>query len=88
MYNKKIFEVSEDYERVYFNFFTEKENKIIAVPKQECENKAIYAGKKFDNLVLVDSQNAQHILTDLMRKSILTHPILKFCNTESIKLIG
>lgn len=88
MYNKKIFEVSEDYERVYFNFFIEKENKIIAVPKQDCKNKAIYAGKQFDNLVLVDSQNAHILLTDLMRRSILTHPILKFCNPESIKLIG
>lgn len=88
MYNKKIFEVSEDNERIYFNFFIEKENKIIAVPKQSTDNKAIYAGKQFNNLVLVDSQNAHQILTDLMRRSILTHPMVKLCNQDSIKLIG
>lgn len=87
MYNKKIFEVSEDEDRVYFNFFIERPNQIIAIPKLNCANKEIYAGKSFEKLTIVDSYNAKHLLTDLMRQSIENHPTLLSCSQETLKLL-
>lgn len=87
-YNK-ILEVSEDNERVYFSFYLDNSSKrIIGIPKKNCINKAIYAGTNFSSLSIVDSHKANLLLTELMKRTMLTHPATNLCNSETLKLIG
>jgi hypothetical protein len=87
-YNK-ILEVSEDSERVYFAFYVDNNNqRIIGIPKASCNNKAIYAGTHFSSLSIVDSHKANLMLTELMKRTMLTHPSTQLCNRETLLLIG
>ena len=87
-YNK-ILEVSEDIERVYFSFYIDKSNqRIIGMPKENCLNKAIYAGIDFSSLSIVDNHRANLLLTELMKRTMLTHPATQLCNREALRLIG
>lgn len=87
-YNK-ILEVSEDNERVYFSFYVDNSNqRIIGIPKKNCTNKAIYAGTNFSSLSIVDSDKANLLLTELMKRTMLTHPSTQLCNMETLQLIG
>ena len=87
-YNK-ILEVSEDSERVYFSFYIDNDNqRIIGIPKQSCYNKAIYAGKEFSSLLIVDSHKANLLLTELMKRTMLNHPATQLCNRETLQLLG
>jgi hypothetical protein len=87
-YNK-ILEVSEDKERVYFSFYIDNNNqRIIGIPKKNCTNKAIYAGTNFSSLSIVDNCKANLLLTELMKRTMLTHPARHLCNNETLKLIG
>ena len=89
MRQRKILDVSEDNERVYFSFYLDNSNiRIFGLPKQNCHNKAIYAGTDYSSLHIVDSQKAKLLLTELMRKTMLSHPAAKLCNGETLKLIG
>jgi DNA relaxase NicK len=86
-YNK-ILEVSEDNERVYFSFYIDNSNqRIIGIPKENCLNKAMYAGTDFSSLTIVDSHKANLLLTELMKRTMLTHPATQLCNQEALKLI-
>ncbi len=75
-YNK-IFEVSQDLDRVYFRFYAEK--RIIALPKPCCKNKAVYVGEDFSKLMILDTKNAGILFSDWMRKSISHHPLFLNC---------
>lgn len=87
-YNK-LLEVSEDSERVYFAFYVDNNNqRIIGIPKENCDNKAIYAGTNFSSLSIVDSHKANLLLTELMKRTMLTHPATQLCNRETLQLIG
>lgn len=87
-YNK-ILEVREDKDRVYFAFFVDNNNqRIIGIPKENCINKAIYAGTDFSSLKIVDTHKAHLLLTELMKRTMLTHPATQLCNREALKLIG
>jgi len=89
MYYKKMLEVSEDYERVYFTFYSKHNVRIIiALPKNSCSNNAIYAGNDFSSLVLVSGNRAKSIITNLMRESLLNHPSTQLCNSVAIKMIS
>ncbi len=86
-YNK-ILEVSEDSDRVYFSFYIDNYNqRIIGIPKEDCINKAIYAGTNFDSLSIVDSHKANLALTELMKRTMLTHPARHLCNQETLNLL-
>ena len=86
---KKILEVSEDNERVYFSFYVDNINqRIIGIPKNNSNNKAIYAGMDFSSLSIVDSQKAKLLLTELMKRTMLTHPAAQLCSRETLQLIG
>lgn len=83
-YNK-ILEVSEDPDRVYFSIYINNNNqRIIGVPKASCDNKAIYAGTNFNSLVIVDSNNAKLLLTELMKRAIQTHPAINLCDRKTL----
>lgn len=85
----KILEVSEDNERVYFSFFTDNNNpKIIGIPKENCSNKAIYAGTSFNSLSIVDTDKIKYLLTELMTRTMMTHPATQLCSKEALKMIG
>ena len=86
-YNK-ILDVSEDNERVYFSFYIDNYNqRIFGIPKHDCSNKAIYVGTSFDCLSITDSDKAKQLLTELMKRAILTHPNASLCNKETLRLI-
>ena len=85
---KKILEVREDHDRVYFSFFTNNvDAKIIGVPKDNCTNKSIYAGTSFHSLHLVEANRARLLLTELMKRTMMTHPAARLCDHEALKLI-
>ena len=72
MRQRKILDVSEDNERVYFSFYLDNSNiRIFGLPKQNCHNKAIYAGTDYSSLHIIDSQKAKLLLTELMRKTMI-----------------
>ena len=83
----KILSVHEDEERVYFTFYNQSEKKIIGIPKNNCQNKAIYFGATFDKLTLIDSNNAMYLLNEYMKISLISHPSLKVCDNETVKLL-
>ena len=87
-YNK-ILEVSEDNDRFYFSFYIDDQNqRIFGIPKENCNNKAIYAGTNFNSLSIVDSNRVNQLLTELMKRTMLTHPASQLCNKETLRLIG
>ena len=87
-YNK-ILEVSEDKDRVYFAFYVDNNNqRIIGIPKECCQNKAIYAGTNFSSLSIVDSHKANLLLTELMKRTMMTHPASQLCSKDTLRFIS
>lgn len=84
---RKLLEVSEDYERVYFCFFISSGTKIIGIPKRNCDNHSIYIGKTFNELILTETDVAKDMLTDLMRGALASHPKSILCKTDSLKAL-
>ena len=83
----KILEVSQDSERVYFSFFFDNNQRIIGIPKKDSLNTGIYIGKAFDSLNLVDVEQAKALLTELVKKTMLTHPYRSLCDINKFELI-
>lgn len=89
MRSKKILDVSEDEDRVYFTFHQDSVRpKIIGFPKKECANKAVYAGSSFSDLRIVESENVGSIFNALMVTALRMHPALEMCDTSATRLIG
>lgn len=84
---KKLMEVKEDDNRVFFSFFTETGNIIIGIPKIHCLNKNIYIGTSLDSLMIAEVNSAKEILNFLMKKAMLSHPKILDCQQEIIKLL-
>jgi len=85
---KKLLEVKEDGDRVYFAFFKNNEQKIIALPKSGASNKAIYAGNDYSNLKLTTGETAKIMLDSLMRSAIKNHPKFICCDSRIQKLLN
>ena len=85
---KKLLEVKEDGDRVYFAFFKNNSQKIIALPKYGASNKAIYAGNDYSNLELTDGETAKIMLDSLMRSAIKNHPKFICCDSSINKLLN
>lgn len=86
---KKVLEVKEDNERIYFAFFLDNNSQnIIGIPKLNSVNNTIYAGINYHELIAVDSQKAKFLLNEMMKKALSSHPAVQLCNQEAIKLIG
>lgn len=87
MYYRKILEVKEDLERVYFSFFTDvNEMKIIGVPKKTSSNQGVYAGTSYSSLNLVDSKRAGLLLDAMMKRTIQLHPAFGLCSKDVLML--
>lgn len=85
---KKILDVSDDANRVYFTFFVDNNNsKIIAMPKINCDEKNILVGTSFNSLKIADTEKTSLLLTELMKNALLTHPSTQLCNQETLKLL-
>ena len=85
---KKLLEVKEDGDRVYFAFFNNNSRKIIALPKSEASNKGIYAGSDYSNLKLTDGKTAKIMLDSLMRSAIKNHPKFICCDSGIQKVLN
>jgi hypothetical protein len=89
MKSSKKLEVSEDDERVYFNFFRKNYNSIIiALPKKHSHNKAIYSGKSFSQLHIVEDDNIGEIFNNLMVEALgyVSPEALSLCDTRVLGL--
>lgn len=84
----KVFEVREDTDRVYFSFFAnDTSQRIIAIPKKDAINQAVYAGTSYGALHLVEKEQAKTLLTHLMRRTVALHPAANLCSQESLRLL-
>ena len=89
MKSSKKLEVSEDDERVYFNFFRNNYNSIIiALPKEGFHNKEIYSGRSFNELHIIEDNNIGVIFNDLMKEALgcSSHSSLSLCDTRALRL--
>ncbi|MDA8894938.1 hypothetical protein N9I98_01075 [Flavobacteriales bacterium] len=84
---KKLLEVKEDGNRLYFAFFKNNEQKIIALPKAGALNKAIYAGSDYSNLKITTGETAKIMLDSLMKSAIKNHPKFICCDSGIQKLL-
>lgn len=84
----RVLEVREDNERVYFSFYVQNQQKIIALPKYQSTNKTIYAGFSFQELNAVSPEEARLMMSHLMREKLKKHPHLAMCDTETVKFLN
>lgn len=88
MYYKKLLEIKEDKNRIYFYFFGENNmQNIIGIPKSDSNNQQIYAGTNDKLLYIVDTEKAKYVLTEMMKRTLSNHPALSLCNKEALKLL-
>jgi len=85
---RKILEVKEDSNRVYFEFLMDGSPKIIGLPKSNCPDKSIYSGTNYQCLDIVDGHIAKIMLDSLMKRAMENHPSFSLCDVSATKLLN
>jgi hypothetical protein len=85
---RKILEVKEDSNHVFFEFLMDGAPKIIGLPKSHCHDKSIYSGTNYQCLNRVDGQIAKLMLDSLMKRAMENHPSISLCDVSATKLLN
>lgn len=85
---KEILEIREDKNKVYFCFYPNgNEQKIIGFPKKNSNKLSFSAGKNFDNLQVVEIEEAKLMMSSLMKIAVQSHPVMELCHPSSMLLL-